>query len=115
MSLADDLKKFDFQALDWKNVGSFPLAVRAVLLFIVFVVMAGVVYWFFIKDSLSAWDRAKAEETSLRQVFADKANKATNLEAYKAQLQQMDRQFGEPAAPAAGQDRDREPGRGDRP
>lgn len=95
MSLADDLKKFDFQALDWKNVGSFPLAVRTVLLFAVFLVMVGVVYWFFIKDSLSSWDRSKAEESSLRSVFTDKANKATNLEAYKAQLQQMDRQFGE--------------------
>jgi type IV pilus assembly protein PilO len=91
----EELKKFDFQALDWKNVGSFPLAVRAVLLFVVFLVMVGVVYWFFIKDSLASWDRAKAEEVSLRGVFADKANKATNLEAYKAQLEQMDRQFGE--------------------
>jgi type IV pilus assembly protein PilO len=95
MSLADDLKKFDFKALDWKNVGSFPLAVRAVLLFGAFGVMVGVVYWFFIKDSLASWDRAKAEESSLRQVFSEKANKATNLEAYKAQLEQMDRQFGE--------------------
>jgi len=91
----EELKKFDFQALDWKNVGSFPVAVRAVLLFIAFVVASGVVYWFFIKDSLAAWDRAKAEEVSLRGVFSDKANKATNLDAYKAQLEQMDRQFGE--------------------
>jgi len=93
--ILDDLKKFDFQALDWKNVGSFPVAVRAVLLLIIFVVMAGVVYWFFIRESLASWDRAKAEESSLRQVFSEKANKATNLEAYKAQLEQMDRQFGE--------------------
>jgi len=91
----EDLKKLDLQSLDWKNVGSFPLPVRAVLLFLVFMFMVGVVYWFFIKDSLASWDRAKAEEASLRQVFTDRANKATNLEAYKAQLEQMDRQFGE--------------------
>lgn len=95
MSFVDDIKKFDVNALDWKNVGSFPLAVRAVLLFLAFGVMVGLVYWFLIKDSLAAWDRAKAEEVSLRGVFADKANKAVNLDAYKAQLEQMDRQFGE--------------------
>lgn len=93
--ILDDLKNFDFQALDWKNVGSFPIAVRAVLLFMVFGLMVGVVYWFLIKDSLAAWDRVKSEEVALRATFSEKANKATNLEAYKAQLEQMDRQFGE--------------------
>ena len=91
----EDLKKFDIQSLDWKNVGSFPVAVRAVLLLIIFLVVAGLGYWFLIRETISGWDRAKAEEQSLRSTFAEKANKATNLEAYKAQLEQMDRQFGE--------------------
>ena len=91
----DDLKKLDLQALDWKNVGSFPIAIRAVLLVGVFLAICAGGYFAAIKDALETWDRAKAEEVSLRSTYSDRANKATNLDAYKAQLQQMDRQFGE--------------------
>lgn len=94
MNLAE-LQKFDFQALDWKNVGSFPLAVRGVLLLGVFFAICGAGYYFKVKDSLALLDRERAEERSLRTTFSEKAFKATNLEAYKAQLTQMDRQFGE--------------------
>ena len=91
----DELKKFDFQALDWKNVGSFPLAVRGVLLLGVFLAICGGGYYLKIRESLSLLERERAEERSLRTAFSEKAFKATNLEAYKAQLVQMDRQFGE--------------------
>lgn len=91
----EELKKFDFQALDWKNVGSFPVAVRFVLLLGLFLAVCGGGYYLRIKDTLASLDREKAEERALRTTFSEKAFKATNLEAYKAQLVQMDRQFGE--------------------
>jgi type IV pilus assembly protein PilO len=94
MTLAE-LQNFDFKTLDPKAIGSWPLVVRLVVLALVFVAVCGAGYMGLIKDSLAELARVERDEQSLRTDFSDKAHKATNLDAYKAQLQQMDRQFGE--------------------
>lgn len=94
MTLAE-LQNFDFSALDPKAIGSWPWVVRAFVLvgLIVGVLVGG--YFVFIADAVAGLDRVRAEEAALRSDFSEKAHKATNLAAYKAQLEQMDRQFGE--------------------
>lgn len=90
----NELKKINLNELDANNMGSWPLPVKIALLVIVFggVLFGG--YKFMITDQLSSLEAKKREEQQLRQEFATKQAKAANLDAYKAQLEEMRRSFG---------------------
>jgi type IV pilus assembly protein PilO len=90
-----ELQNFDFKALDPKAMGSWPWVVRGVVLVALFIALLVAGYFLMIQDTQAGLERVVAEEKALRADFSEKAHKATNLAAYKAQLEQMDRQFGE--------------------
>ena len=90
MTVVDDLK-----ALDINDVGRWPLAFRAAVIFIVFLAVVGGGIWFtIIKDKLPALQRAQEDEQTLRVTFENKQRKAANYDAYKAQLAQIEQSFG---------------------
>ena len=90
MNVIEELK-----SLDVNDVGRWPLAFRAAVIAIVFVVVIGVGVWFFIvKDKAPLLARAEAEEQNLKAVFENKQKKAANYDAYKAQLAQIEQSFG---------------------
>lgn len=83
------------QNLDLSDIGRAPLAVRALLIALIFaLVMGGGVYYFVIKDKKPMLERAEAEETTLKSTFERKQRKAANLDAYKAQLAEINVEFG---------------------
>jgi len=88
------MKLEDFNNIDFKNAGSLPLPVKAVLLGVAFILIAGAGYWFLWKPALEELDQAKAKEAELRQVFLDKKRQAINLEAYKQQMVEIEQTFG---------------------
>lgn len=88
------MKLEDFNNIDFKNAGSLPLPVKAVLLGVAFILIAGAGYWFLWKPALEELDQAKAKETELRQVFLDKKRQAINLEAFKQQMVEIEKTFG---------------------
>lgn len=97
MALEDtlrSLKEFDVNDIDFDNIGSWPASVKAVLcvLLLIAVLVAG--YYFHIKDLQLQFDRVQAEESRLRQDFEKKAFEASNLEAYKQQMFEMEESFG---------------------
>jgi type IV pilus assembly protein PilO len=90
MNLAEEL-----QSLDVNDVGRWPLAIRAAVIAIVFVVIVGLgVYWLVIEDKAPRLQRAQDDEQTLRVTFENKQRKAANYDAYKAQLIQMEQSFG---------------------
>ena len=90
MNLIDEL-----QGLDANDVGRWPLAFRAAVIVIVFLLVTGLgVYWFIVKDKAPQLERAESEETELRLAFESKQKKAANYDAYKAQLAQIEQSFG---------------------
>jgi len=90
MNLAEEL-----QSLDVNDVGRWPLAIRAAVIAIVFVVVVGLgVYWLVIEDKAPRLQRAQDDEQTLRVTFENKQRKAANYDAYKAQLIQMEQSFG---------------------
>ncbi len=90
MNLVEEL-----QSLDVNDVGRWPLAFRAAVIAIVFVVVLGMgVYLFIIEDKAPQLQRAQEEEQTLRVSFENKQKKAANYDAYKAQLTQMEQSFG---------------------
>jgi type IV pilus assembly protein PilO len=90
MSVIDDLR-----ALDTNDPGRWPLPFRVAAIGIAFVavVVAGV-YFFVIKSDKPVLDDAEREETELRAVFEDRQRKAANFDAYRAQLAEIERDFG---------------------
>jgi type IV pilus assembly protein PilO len=90
MSIIDDLR-----ALDTSDPGRWPLPFRLATIGIAFAaVVAAGVYMFVIKSDKPALDRAKREETELRAAFEDRQRKAANFDAYRAQLADIERDFG---------------------
>jgi len=90
MNLVEEL-----QNLDVNDVGRWPLAFRASVIAIVFVVVLGMgVYLFIIEDKAPQLQRVQDEEQTLRISFENKQKKAANYDAYKAQLAQMEQSFG---------------------
>jgi type IV pilus assembly protein PilO len=90
MSIIDDLR-----ALDTSDPGRWPLPFRLGAIGIAFTaVVAFGVYMFVIKSDKPLLDRAKLDETELRASFEDRQRKAANFDAYRAQLADIERDFG---------------------
>jgi type IV pilus assembly protein PilO len=82
------------QSLDAKNPGAWPTWARygAVgLLFIVIVVAGG---YFLIKPEMDSYAELQTQEETLRTDFVGKQQKAASLEEYRAQLEEMRKNFG---------------------
>ncbi|HWP94273.1 MAG TPA: type 4a pilus biogenesis protein PilO [Gammaproteobacteria bacterium] len=90
----EDLKNLDLAALDFENIGSWPLPARGALLALVFLAVLGIGYYVQIGGLREELARAEKEEKTLREEFSTKQARAASLDAYKAQLEEMQRSFG---------------------
>ena len=90
MSIIDDLR-----SLDTNDPGRWPLPIRIGTIALVFLgVLAFGVYMFVVQQEMPLLDAAKQKETELRATFEDRQRKAANFDAYRAQLQEIERDFG---------------------
>lgn len=89
----DQLRNFDFADLDFNNIGSWPMAIKAVLMVLVMAVVLGGGYYFYLTDKQQELERAASREQELRQDFESKSFRAANLEAYREQKVEMEQQF----------------------
>jgi type IV pilus assembly protein PilO len=81
--------------LDPNDPGRWPLAFRLGAIGMVFLIaVVAAIYFFAWKAKKPQLDASRAEETSLIQTLEQKAKKAANLDAYKAQLKEMEQSFG---------------------
>lgn len=85
----------ELRSLDTSEPGRWPLLFRAVAVGIVFVaVTAFCVYMFVMKTEVPLLEGAQREEQELRATFEDKQRRAANFDAYRAQLAEIERDFG---------------------
>lgn len=85
----------DIRNLDPNDVGRWPAAFRFGAIGVIFVLAAvAMVYFLAWKPNKPDLDAARAEELTLLDTFTSKARKAANLDAYKAQLEEIERSFG---------------------
>lgn len=97
MSLAqslEGLRKVDLADLDLNNLGSWPAPVKVIAAALLFAVTLFLGYQFHLKELQGRLDHQRGEEVSLKEDFTRKAFQAANLEAYRAQLVQMEESFG---------------------
>ncbi len=80
--------------LDPNNIGSWPIAARAVVIALLCVAILFAGYYLDTSDQSLTLEKAEAKEHELKQAFEQKQAKAANLEAYKEQMLEMERSFG---------------------
>jgi type IV pilus assembly protein PilO len=85
----------ELRSLDTNDPARWPPLFRGIAVGIVFiaVVIAGT-YMFVIKTDKPLLERAQREEQDLRATFDQKQRRASNFDAYKAQLAEIERSFG---------------------
>jgi type IV pilus assembly protein PilO len=84
----------ELNELDFSNIGDWPVVVKAILVLILCALVG--VGWYFldIEDQYTSLARVERVEQDLRLDFETKQAKAANLEAYRAQLAEMQESFG---------------------
>jgi type IV pilus assembly protein PilO len=85
----------DFQNLDPNNIGSWPAALKSLVLLGLCVAVLGAGYWFDTRSQIEQLERDAKKEEQLKQTFEIKQRKAANLEPLKRQLQEMKQTFGD--------------------
>jgi type IV pilus assembly protein PilO len=81
--------------LDPRDPGRWPLAVRGFFVALIFAVFAAFAWYILVwNDDRPVLQKAEADELDLRSQFENKQQRAANLDAYKAQLAEMERSFG---------------------
>jgi type IV pilus assembly protein PilO len=90
----DQLQNFDFNDLDFNNVGSWPTPVKLILMAILFGIVLGSGYYFHLTDKQGVLERSRAQEISLRKDYESKSLQAANLDAYRRQREEMRATFG---------------------
>jgi len=92
MSFQDTINKineFDINEVDFDKVGVWPLPVKMILCALVAAIVLALTYYFKISDLKLDLERLQAKEQTLRKSFQVKSFEAANLEAYRAQMEEM--------------------------
>ena len=90
----ENIKNFDISELDFNNAGIWPMPVKVVFLLLIFGLVLGGGYWFFVKDLYASVESAAEQEQELREEYERKAYRVANLERYRQQMVEMEETFG---------------------
>ena len=97
MNLFDQLKSLndvDLADLSLENIGSWPAVLKVILLTLLLFALLAAGFYLHIEDLNKGLITERKEEQTLRVDYEQKAFEAANLEAYKAQLAEMEERFG---------------------
>jgi len=84
----------DFRQIDPNDPGVWPIVPRVVVLAVLFIIVVGCAWWFDWSAQLDMFDQRRQEEVRLKEEWLGKKRQAVNLDEYKRQLADIDRQFG---------------------
>ncbi len=84
----------EFQTLDPKDPGLWPILPRVVILAGLFILLLASAWWFGWNSQLDELAGKVEQETKLKEEWLDKKKQAVNLDEYRKQLSEIDRSFG---------------------
>jgi type IV pilus assembly protein PilO len=90
-----DVNRFldDFKGLDPNDPGVWPTGPRVTVFIVLLVATVAAIWWFDWKVQAETLAGKQAEEVQLRDEWLQKKRQAVNLDAYRRQLEETDRQF----------------------
>lgn len=91
---ANEFELDDINNIDWENMGSWPVLGKVVFCVLLFALVLTGGYFYIISDEIDVLKNAQEKEVVLKKEFETKAFRVSNLDAYKAQLEEMEETFG---------------------
>jgi type IV pilus assembly protein PilO len=83
------------RTLDMQDVGRWPLLFRGIAIGMIFVLVAvGATYYFVWRNKIPQLEQVQRQEQDLRSTFESRQRLAANLDAYRDQLEEVERTFG---------------------
>jgi len=92
MNLKLDLAQL--RNIDFNDVSRWPMSAKVVAVVLICIVVLGAGLWLDTRRQLDTLESIRQKEKSLKTDFMGKQEKAANLDAYKAQMEEMRRSFG---------------------
>lgn len=80
---------------DIENAGNWPVPVKGAIVLILSLLVAGLGYYLDTQDQLAELETLESKEAELKTTFESKQRKAANLDEYKAQLDEIEKTFGD--------------------
>jgi len=84
----------DLRRLDPKKIGTWPLGPKLGALVVLLLLIVFLSYWFDWQHQMEELDGHRVKEAQLRQTFLEKKRQAINLDAYRKQLDDIEKSFG---------------------
>lgn len=94
MAKLQEFQLDDLNNIDWENMGSWPLPGKIVFCVLIFVVVLAGGYFGLISEQMNTLTLAQQREETLKKDYENKAFRVANLDAYKAQMAEMEEGFG---------------------
>jgi type IV pilus assembly protein PilO len=89
----EQIKNFDVNDIDFEKVGVWPLPAKIFVALLLAVIVFSLTYYLKINELTEELESVKAKEVSLRKDYETKSFEAANLDAYRAQMEEMDLTF----------------------
>ena len=81
--------------LDINKIGSWPTAIKIVVVLVLCLLIVGLAYYLDTQDQLSELQKHHDQEQELKAAFETKQKKAVNLDEYRQQLDEIEKSFGD--------------------
>lgn len=89
----EQLKNFDVNDIDFEKIGVWPLPAKIFVMVIVIITVFSLTYYLQISDLNVSLEEAQGKEVALRKTYESKSFEAANLDAYRAQMVEMNSTF----------------------
>lgn len=90
MSFVDEMKR-----LDVNNIGTWPMLFKGIAIGMICLVVLGIGIYFDTMGQVTVLRQAQSKEAEVKKTFEEKQAKAVSLIAYKKQMEEMQKVFGE--------------------
>jgi type IV pilus assembly protein PilO len=92
-STLDQIKNFDLNNIDFNRAGVWPLPGKIFVCVLLIAAVLLFTYYFWVSDLKNELASVAAKEAGLKETFKNKSYEAANLDAYKAQMDEMNATF----------------------
>lgn len=97
MAIADTLRslqEIDISDLSMDNLGTWPAPIKALVWILMFAAILAGGYFLVVQSQQEVLERSQAKEAELRALYERRAEEAANLDAYRVQMAEIEKNFG---------------------